>query len=57
MERHRLGRRDPNVRHQLGEIASDPVWGYVGRAALQSIFYATVMLVIGALAFRRRDFS
>jgi Cu-processing system permease protein len=41
----------------LGEVASDPVWGYVGRAALQSVFYATVMLVIGALAFRRRDFS
>jgi hypothetical protein len=41
----------------LGEVAGDPVWGYVGRAALQSLFYATVMLVIGALAFRRRDFS
>jgi hypothetical protein len=41
----------------LGEVAGDPVWGYVGRAALQSLCYATVMLVIGALAFRRRDFS
>jgi Cu-processing system permease protein len=41
----------------LGEVSGEPVWGYVARAALQAVFYATIMLVIGALAFRRRDFS
>ncbi len=41
----------------LGEVAGQPVWAYVGWAALHAIFYATLMLVIGALAFQRRDFS
>jgi Cu-processing system permease protein len=41
----------------LGEIAGQPVWGYVGWAALHAVFYATVLLVAGALAFQRRDFS
>jgi Cu-processing system permease protein len=41
----------------LGEVAGQPVWGYVGWAALHALFYATVLLVGGALAFQRRDFS
>jgi hypothetical protein len=41
----------------LGEVAGQPVWSYVGWAALHALFYATVLLVGGALAFQRRDFS
>ena len=41
----------------LGEVAGQPVWGYVGWAALHAVFYATLLLVAGALAFQRRDFS
>jgi ABC-type transport system involved in multi-copper enzyme maturation permease subunit len=41
----------------LGEVAGQPVWGYVAWAALHAFFYATLLLVGGALAFQRRDFS
>jgi hypothetical protein len=41
----------------LGEVAGQPVWPYVGWAALHALFYATVLLVGGALAFQRRDFA
>lgn len=41
----------------LGEVAGQPVWGYVGWAAIHAVFYATLLLVVGALAFQRRDFS
>jgi len=41
----------------LGEVAGQFVWTYVGWAALHAVFYATVLLVGGALAFQRRDFS
>ncbi|HEX4448432.1 MAG TPA: ABC transporter permease subunit [Polyangiaceae bacterium] len=41
----------------LGQVADQPVWEYVGWAAVHAVFYATVMLVAGALAFQRRDFS
>jgi Cu-processing system permease protein len=41
----------------LGEVAGQPVWAYVGWAALHAVFYATVLLVGGALAFQRRDFA
>ncbi len=41
----------------LGQVSEQPVWGYVGWAALQAACYAAVLLVIGALAFRKRDFS
>jgi ABC-type transport system involved in multi-copper enzyme maturation permease subunit len=40
----------------LGEVAGQPVWSYVSWAALHALFYATVLLVGGALAFQRRDF-
>jgi hypothetical protein len=41
----------------LGQVASQAVWRYVGMAAAHAFFYATALLVIGALAFRKRDFS
>jgi ABC-type transport system involved in multi-copper enzyme maturation permease subunit len=41
----------------LGQLSEQPVWPYVGVAALHAVFYAMVMLAIGALAFQRRDFS
>ncbi len=33
------------------------VWRYVGTATLQAISYAALLLVVSALAFRRRDFA
>jgi Cu-processing system permease protein len=41
----------------LGQVASQGVWRYVGVAAAHAVFYATALLVVGALAFRKRDFS
>jgi hypothetical protein len=41
----------------LGQIADHPIWGYVGWAAIHALFYSTVLLIGGALAFRKRDFS
>ncbi|MGD0678303.1 MAG: ABC transporter permease subunit [Polyangiaceae bacterium] len=41
----------------LGQVSGVRVWPYVGLAALHAIAYSTVLLVIGAFAFRRRDFS
>ena len=41
----------------LGQLAAVPVWGYVGRAWLNSIFYAAVLLTLSAIIFRRRDFQ
>ena len=41
----------------LGQAPGHPVWPYVGSAAIHAVFYSTVLLVIGALAFRKRDFS
>jgi Cu-processing system permease protein len=41
----------------LGQVADQAVWRYVGVAAIHAVFYATALLVVGALAFRKRDFS
>jgi Cu-processing system permease protein len=41
----------------LGQVVGAPVWPYVGTAALQAIFYVTVLLVVSAFAFSRRDFA
>lgn len=41
----------------LGESTQSSVWGYVAMAGLQAVSYAAVLLVISAIAFRRRDFS
>ncbi len=41
----------------LGHAAGHPVWPYVGAAAAHAVFYSTALVVVGALAFRRRDFS
>lgn len=41
----------------LGQVAGQAVWRYVGAAAMQALFYSTMLLVAGALAFRKRDFS
>ncbi|MDP9151041.1 MAG: ABC transporter permease [Myxococcota bacterium] len=32
------------------------VWRYVGSATVQAVSYATILLILSALAFRRRDF-
>jgi hypothetical protein len=41
----------------LGQVANQGVWPYVGVAAIHAFFYATALVVAGALAFRKRDFS
>lgn len=41
----------------LGHVPDLPVWPFVGRAALVSAAYATVLLTVSAIVFRRRDFS
>lgn len=41
----------------LGQAPGHPLWPYVGAAAIHAVFYSTVLVLIGALAFRKRDFS
>jgi hypothetical protein len=41
----------------LGQVSGHPVWPYVAGAVLNAVAYSTVLLVVGALAFRKRDFS
>jgi Cu-processing system permease protein len=41
----------------LGQVVGAPVWPYVGTAALQAVFYVTVLLVVSAFTFSRRDFA
>lgn len=41
----------------LGQLATVSVWGYVGRAWLNALFYAAVLLTLSAVVFRRRDFQ
>jgi ABC-type transport system involved in multi-copper enzyme maturation permease subunit len=41
----------------LGQASGAPLWPYVGTAAIYAVAYATVLLVLSALAFRKRDFA
>jgi Cu-processing system permease protein len=41
----------------LGQVALQPVWPYVALAGVQAASYAAALLVVGALIFRKRDFS
>jgi ABC-type transport system involved in multi-copper enzyme maturation permease subunit len=41
----------------LGEAAGPPVWAYVATAALYAVCYAATLLILSALAFRKRDFA
>jgi ABC-type transport system involved in multi-copper enzyme maturation permease subunit len=41
----------------LGQVADAPVWPFVGLGAAHALFYATVLLVVSALIFRKRDFQ
>jgi ABC-type transport system involved in multi-copper enzyme maturation permease subunit len=41
----------------LGEVPGAPVWPFVGTAALHALLYAVVLLTLGALVFRKRDFQ
>jgi Cu-processing system permease protein len=41
----------------LGQVPGHPLWPYVGAAALHAVAYSTVLVGVGAIAFRRRDFS
>ncbi|HEY1693687.1 MAG TPA: hypothetical protein VGG39_16075 [Polyangiaceae bacterium] len=41
----------------LGHVPGRPVWPYVGEAAIHAVCYATGLLVLSALVFRKRDFA
>jgi Cu-processing system permease protein len=41
----------------LGQLSEVPLWGYVGRAWMNSLFSAAVLLALSAVVFRRRDFQ
>jgi Cu-processing system permease protein len=41
----------------LGLVAGHPVWPYVAMAAVHAVLYATALLVLSALIFRKRDFT
>jgi hypothetical protein len=41
----------------LGQLATVPVWSYVGRAWMNAFFYAAVLLTLSAVIFRKRDFQ
>ncbi len=41
----------------LGLLSDAPVWPYVGLAAAHALFYATALLTVSALIFRKRDFQ
>ncbi len=41
----------------LGHVPDSPVWPFVGVAAAHALFYATLLLTLSALIFRKRDFQ
>ncbi len=41
----------------LGAVPGQPVWPYVGSAVLHAVAYATGLLVLSAIIFRKRDFA
>ena len=41
----------------LGQVAAVPIWGYVARAWMNSLFYAALLLTLSAIIFRKRDFQ
>jgi ABC-type transport system involved in multi-copper enzyme maturation permease subunit len=41
----------------LGQAAGAPVWPYVATAAVYAVLYSVVLLILSALAFRKRDFA
>ncbi len=41
----------------LGHVPEMPVWPFVATAAIHALFYATFLLTLSALIFRKRDFQ
>ena len=41
----------------LGQDPDTPVWGFVATGAIHAVFYATLLLTLSALIFRKRDFE
>lgn len=41
----------------LGQVPGAPVWPFVASGAMHALFYATFLLTLGALVFRKRDFQ
>jgi hypothetical protein len=59
-----LGRVVPNLQAYaaprpilLGEVSDMPTWRFVGGAAMNALFYTTLLLTVSALVFRKRDFQ
>ena len=40
-----------------GQIPGTPVWSFVATGAMHALFYATLLLTLSALIFRKRDFQ
>jgi ABC-type transport system involved in multi-copper enzyme maturation permease subunit len=41
----------------LGQVPQTPVWPFVATAAMHAVFYATFLLTLSAIIFRKRDFQ
>ena len=41
----------------MGEISDTPPWRFVGTATMSAIFYATILLTLSSIVFRKRDFQ
>jgi Cu-processing system permease protein len=41
----------------LGRLPDIPVWPYVGAAVAHAFFYSVLLVCVGALVFRKRDFA
>jgi Cu-processing system permease protein len=41
----------------LGQVPHMPVWPFVATAAIHAVFYATFLLTLSAVIFRKRDFQ
>jgi hypothetical protein len=41
----------------LGQVPNTPVWPFVATAAIHALFYATFLLTLSAVIFRKRDFQ
>jgi Cu-processing system permease protein len=41
----------------LGQLSDAPVWPFVGFAAAHALFYATALITVSAIIFRKRDFQ
>jgi ABC-type transport system involved in multi-copper enzyme maturation permease subunit len=41
----------------LGDVSAVPTWSFVAQAGMMAAFYATLLLTVSALIFKKRDFQ